>query len=172
MIKKGLFLTLTIIAISWYFFLDRELLFFGESCFEFYQPLPFHIKPENRPSFEGGFLLWDSSRESLVGKGVKYWGYDSIEIDKIVAYGFNNTMLVAVTRDLKDKQHIFKFSKPDPSTKFNIKVELINGKQTVPSNLTWIDVLNQNNLDEKITIRNWLGLLSIGLTIFFITQLL
>jgi hypothetical protein len=170
MVKRSLVVTLILITISFYFFLDRELFYFGESTFEFYR-LPFHIKPENRPTFESGFILWDSSRMSLVGKGVKYWGYDSIEIERIVAYGFNDTMLIAITADLKDQQHTFKFSSPDTATKFDMKIQLVN-EQAIPTNLTWINILNAKNIYAKALIRNWLCLINIGLAVLCIALFL
>ena len=76
--KIQIIIIFMIIVIIPYFILDRQLFYYGESDYTFYNLLPFNIKPENKPDFEKGFTLWDEDEMSLVGKGVRYRQVDSI----------------------------------------------------------------------------------------------
>jgi hypothetical protein len=150
-----------------YFIIDRHLFYFGESDFSFYRLLPMNIRPENRPYFENGFVLWDKDGMSLVGKGVKYRQIDSITIDKIVNYGFNENVLITKIIDTKGEVQLFEFTmNENPAYKPEISVRLINDNSEISAyNLKWFEIINNDNLKRTVIFRNWIMFLFIGLLI-------
>lgn len=167
--KNKLITVILIIAVGTiYLGLDRSLFPYGESNFTFYRLLPMKIKPENRPDFEGGFTIWDEHGMSLVSKGSRYWQVDSIQIDKIISYGYNDDLLVARIIDTEGSVYSFAYSEnKDPDFKPDISVRLFSDEEeSLDKNLKWIEIGGNKDIGRIILVRNWLKLLFIGLSIY------
>jgi hypothetical protein len=126
-----------------------------------------NIRPENRPYFENGFVLWDKNGISLVGNGVRYRQIDSITIDKIVNYGFNDDVLITRIIDTKGEVQLFEYTKnKNPVYKPEISVRLIKNNSEISAyNLKWVEIINNDNLKRTVIVRNWIMFLFIGLLI-------
>ncbi len=163
--KKAIIIALLILVGASYFWFDRNLFYYGESRFSFYRLLPFKIKPENRPEFEKGFVLWDAYEMSLIGNGVRYFDYDSITVDKIISYKFNDTILIAKIIDTKGYEYSFEFTENENkknglylSVKLNSDVDL-----STSGNLKNIEITK--DISKMVLIRNLSMILFISLMI-------
>lgn len=128
-----------------------------------------HIVPEDRPDFEGGFILWDEYGISLVGKGVKYWDSD-IKVDEIVKYSFNNQKLVAYVEDTTGNSYYIEFSPNNNQlTKQDINVEVWNSDKVLKSgNFKYIDIKgNEKHIGKMKYLRNYL--MFIFIILFIVT---
>lgn len=163
-------LLITLIFGVAYFMLDRQLYFYGKNDFNFYNLLPLNIVPEDRPDFEGGFVLWDKYGISLVGKGVKYWNSD-IKVGEIVKYSFNNQKLVAHIEDTTGNSYYIELSPNDNQLiKRDINVKVWNSDEVLKSeDFKRINIKGNEKKIKKIVLpRNYL---MIAFIIMFIISL-
>ena len=168
-------ITLILLLGITYIVLDRDLYFYGKNDLGLYKRLPFNIEPEDRYTYEGGFLLRDGDDFSLVSKGdVQYVHSDiKLTITDILKYGFNENELVAYIQDINGAKFFIKIIKNDGKL---IKQDLIvnildETKFTGFEKYKWI-ILKGNKLVILIElVRNIIRITIIGLLIALIVLL-
>lgn len=106
--KKKILLTIAALIFALIFvLLDEQLFYYGKNYFEFYNYLPFNIRPVDRPIFEGGFKLEDEYGFSLVSTGECQYGLSNkiITVKDIIKYGYKTDALVALIEDINYRRY-------------------------------------------------------------------
>lgn len=106
--KQKVLLTIaTLILGLTFMLLDGQLFYYGKNYIEFYNYLPFNIRPIDRPKFEGGFKLEDEYGFSLVSNGECQYGLSSekITVKEVIKYGYKTDELVALIEDINGRKY-------------------------------------------------------------------
>lgn len=115
---------LIVIVGALYYQLDKRLFYFGRNDFSIYNLLPLNIKPEYRPSFEGGFALKDNYGLTIAAKGNPHpVDNKTVLIDRVLRYGFDDNNLTAIVTDGKRNKYYVKFVQ-DQKDKSVIKAKM------------------------------------------------
>lgn len=145
-----------------YYYLDRQLFYYGKNDLPMHNSLPLKIKPEYRHVFEGGIVLWDEHGFAHIGKGVRYFGNDFV-INEIIKYGFNDEKLVAQIKDKKNQTYYVETKKNEnPQSKQEIEVKTWSeSEQPSFDNYQWIQL--KDNEEQIKKLERWHGYVSLML---------
>lgn len=160
--KIIILLILTISTSIAFFFIDKQLFYYGRSTFDFYKPLPLKIKAQywNYDLGNLGFVLVDDYDMTLIAKGDRYFGSD-IEVKEVLKYGYNDEKLIGQIVALDNKKYYVECLKSDANTKRDITTKVWGETyNALDENYNWIIIKNAY-IDNEITLRNCLGLLII-----------
>lgn len=141
-----------------YYQLDRNLFYYGKNDLHLYNLLPFHITPDDRPVWEGGFALRDSAGFTIAADGNTYPLNDkTIKIKKVLKYGFDTENLIAFVNDDRQRTYCVKFhqNQKDKSD-FDVHVN-VDCAQDTSRSYTWISIDgNDKHITRLALCRNWL----------------
>lgn len=162
-----IFLILTVIFGTLFYYLDKQLFYYGRNELDVYNLLPLNVVPEYRYDFEEGFMLWEEDGMSLAGKGVQYWDSD-VRINKIITYCFNKHDLIVQVEDSRGNRYYFKYERnDDPQVKQDLSIELLNYSAIEWQNYECININNDEKINTLVQLRSIASLLFvISLTIF------
>jgi len=152
MIIMKVLLAILIALCVTYFFLDRQLYFYGKNDFEIYHPLPINVKPQYWGYDLGniGFVLVDNFDFVVVGKGTKYKSSELI-VDEIIKYGFDKEKIVVTVSDSVRREYVATLQSKDRS---EIHVSLDNQKDI--NEFSWIEIKGSDSYTKRIgLIRNY-----------------
>ena len=149
--SKVLFVLSIIFATS-YYFLDRELFYYGKSNFTSYNLLPMNIIPDYPTSWGWRFTLRDT-----IGSNLTY-SYPinkrNIFINKVLKYGFNNNQVVAIVSDSSGVIYSLKLTPPS-HIDYDINGTLYLGDKTNEFKYKWIFINgNDNYIQTLVLMRN------------------
>ena len=172
-IISALWVSILIFAVI-YFVLDRQMFYYGRSDFDIYSLLPLKVRPEYRPEFEGGFLLWDEYGFSLVGNGVKFRN-SNIEVDDVVKYGFSDERLLVQIKDTKKNKYLVEFKKSkDTQSEHRLRVSIVNSNDDfISDNYKWIKIQDDEKYIKRMELfRNYTVFVIIALFLILIVKIL
>lgn len=115
-VRISLLIALTIIFGLLYIFADSKLYYYGESTHNiFKKTLPLGLKPDFWSSDVSypivGFTITNKYGISILGKDVTYnIGLDTMKVEKVIKYGFNDTTLVAFIMGKNKSNYHVKFA--------------------------------------------------------------
>lgn len=135
-----------------YFFLDRQLYFYGKNDLKIYQPLPIKVKPEFWGYDKGnlGFVFIDEFDFTVVANGNRYKSSEVV-VNEIIKYGFNEEKLIVLVNDSSGVEHVLKCESIDES-KINVSVDATADY----GELTWIEIKGNDGYVRKIElVRNY-----------------
>jgi hypothetical protein len=145
-------LALLIILGLTFYFLDRELFYYGKSDFKSYNFLPLNIVPDYPTRWGWGFTLRDD-----IGSNLTYSypiNNKNIFISKVLKYGFNNNQVVAIVADSSGLMYSLKLT-PPPHMGYDISGTLYLGDKTNEFKYKWILIDGNNNyINNLALIRN------------------
>lgn len=146
-----------------YYQLDRRLFFYGKNDLGIYNLLPLHVTPDYRPEWERGFALRDSTGVTLAADGnVYHVDNKSVNIRKVLRYGFDKTNLVAVILDSLGRRHCLEFS-DSRNDRYDFDVIIDDDcKEDSSKSYEWIIIAgNDQHINRLELWRNWLRLVII-----------
>ncbi|MFN8395380.1 MAG: hypothetical protein U0176_12120 [Bacteroidia bacterium] len=102
--------------------------------------LPFGLKLDPDPDFQGGFTIRDSDDFAIVGKGVSYRDID-LMVEELVGYGVQENALAAEVIDSSGSTKFIKvLQSPSPSKQPFVVSWIAEDEVKGNSAYTWVDL--------------------------------
>jgi hypothetical protein len=151
---KNKILILTVITLMFsliYLIADSKLYYYGESAHNiFKKSLPLGLKPDFLGSDVSypiiGFTITNKYGLSILGKDVNYnIGENTIMVEEVIKYGFNDTTLVALIKGKHNTVYYIKFAS---DTHGNLNSKVLNGQDSeVTDTLNWITLKESSSIN-------------------------
>lgn len=135
-----------------YFFLDRQLYFFGKNDLDIYHPLPVKVEPEFWGYDKGnlGFVFIDEFDFTVVANGNRYKSSEVV-VNEIIKYGFDEEKIIVFVNDSSGVEHVLKCQDIDDS-----KIDVSVDSTTDYGELSWIEIKGSDGYVRKMElVRNY-----------------
>ncbi|MCG8409722.1 MAG: hypothetical protein MI739_00365 [Bacteroidales bacterium] len=171
-LNRYVFIAILAIILT-FFYLDGKLFYYGKSSFNFRDLNALQVKPKSIPEFEGGFCFIDNSGFEIIGRGFKYKGYDTVEVNTILGYGYNIDELAVLIESTDNRQYYAKFIDNKVEAKKSLAVEIINQDEYIGvDNLEWVDLSSTGQGKAFELTRNYLVLLLVVMFLILIFRIM
>ncbi|WP_075603011.1 hypothetical protein [Saccharicrinis aurantiacus] len=171
-INRYLFISILAIVIA-LFYLDGKLFYYGKSSFNFCDLNTLQVRPKSIPEFEGGFCFIDNSGFEIIGQGFKYKGYDTVEVNTILGYGYDIEELAVLIESADNRQYYAKFIDDKAVVTKSLAVEIVNQDEYIGiDNLEWVDLSSTSQGKAFELTRNYLVLLLVIMSLILIFRII
>lgn len=101
--------------------------------------LPFGLKLEANPGFQGGYTIREADGFALVGKGVSYRDID-LQVADLLGYGVQDTALAAEVQDAHGQRQFIKVVQLGDTSQQPFRVSLVAAEVKHSGAYRWVDL--------------------------------
>lgn len=139
------------------YIIESQLYLIGKNKIRVYNVLPFNLKTERSKYINelNSFGFREDNGMSVICKGSRFFASPNMQIDGIIKYGFNDSLLIAKVLDVNSKECFVKIL-PSESSKFDHETTVCNEISNADLvNLKWVDINPTNDMTTLEIINGW-----------------